>query len=302
MILGISNSNYDYYIFRFYMAFSINFYSRIYFHNLVLKTEERVRKKMSKKPDLRAISSVILDADGDFDEVHILGGLDSRGSLNAKYVDVKGSIKLQGSLWAVDIKVKGGVQAGADIIADGNITIHGGIDAKGKIKAKQIEIFGGIDTGEDIEGNNVSVRGGIKSKGNVKAVEILEVVGGVTAEGNIIAGEIISVGGFKSNRNVKAIGRIETRGEIEVEGDVECSDFTFKIGGPSYINGRLQADRIKIELDEDTRREAFLRVDEIVSPNKIEIDYVIAERIICPKIKAGENCRIGETIDKSYQP
>ncbi|MHA1505088.1 MAG: hypothetical protein ACTSPT_07865, partial [Candidatus Heimdallarchaeota archaeon] len=161
---------------------------------------------------------------------------------------------------------------------------------------------GGIDAGEDIEANIINVRGGIKSKGNVKAVETLEVVGGVTASGNIIAGEIISVGGFKTGRDVKAIGAIETRGVIEVEGDVECTDFTFKVGGPSYINGRLQADHVKIEIDEGLRRDAFLRVDEIVSPNRIDIDYVIAERIICPKIKAGENCRIGETIDKSYQP
>ena len=64
----------------------------------------------------------------------------------------------------------------------------------------------------------------------------------------------------------------------------------------------MQADHVKIEIDEGLRRDAFLRVNEIVSPNRIEIDYVIAERIICPKIKAGENCRIGETIDKSYQP
>ena len=32
---------------------------------------------MSKKPDLKAISGIALEKDGDFDEVKILGGLES---------------------------------------------------------------------------------------------------------------------------------------------------------------------------------------------------------------------------------
>ena len=34
----------------------------------------------------------------------------------------------------------------------------------------------------------------------------------------------------------------------------------------------------------------------------LAFDYVIAERVVCPKMKAGQNCRIGEPLDKEYEP
>ena len=142
----------------------------------------------------------------------------------------------------------------------------------------------------------------MKTGGKINIDGHIDVEGGIKADREIIADNLIAIGGFTSKRNVKVTKSIVARGKIEVEEDVECDSFEFKISGPSVINGKLQANKIKIDLDEKARNTAYLRVTEIVSPNKIDIDYVIAEKVICPKINAGENCRIGDPIDRAYDP
>lgn len=257
---------------------------------------------MSHKPDLRGIASITLEADGDFDEVKVLGGLHSSGSLNANLVDVKGSIDLKGSLWANSVEVLGGVHVGADLISELDIDIHGGVRTGGKLLGRNINISGGVKSQEDIVGTNLIVVGGIKSVGNIKIEATIDVKGGLTSYKGITSGEILSVGGLEAEQNVKAIGLIDVRGKIEVGGDINCDEFIFRMSSPSFIEGKLTANRIRIEKDENAKSECFLRVTEIVSPNRIEIDYVIAERIIAPKVKAGENCRIKEGLDKNYDP
>jgi cytoskeletal protein CcmA (bactofilin family) len=138
--------------------------------------------------------------------------------------------------------------------------------------------------------------------GNIKIDGTIDVKGGLTSLKGISSGEILSVGGLAAEQDVKAKGLINVRGKIEVGGDINCDEFIFKLSSPSYIEGKLTADRIRIEKDENARSECFLRVTEIVSPNRVDIDYVIAERIVAPKVKAGENCRIREGIEKNYDP
>ncbi|MHA1212738.1 MAG: hypothetical protein ACTSSH_09780 [Candidatus Heimdallarchaeota archaeon] len=257
---------------------------------------------MSRKPDLRAISSIALDDDGDFDEVHVLGGLQATGSLNATIVDIKGSINLQGSLWATNVTVLGGCSIGADLIVELDINIQGGIKTGGKLQGRDIYISGGVNTKEGIKAVNLDVKGGIKATGNIEVDSLIDVLGGITSHRNIKAKELSSVGGITAGKDVDVKGLITARGKIEVGGDIDCDEFVFQISGPSFIEGKLTANKIRIEKDEFSKVEAFLRVEEIVSSNRIDIDYVIAERVICPKTRAGENCRIGESIDKSYDP
>ncbi|MHA1629453.1 MAG: hypothetical protein ACTSXO_11120 [Candidatus Heimdallarchaeota archaeon] len=257
---------------------------------------------MSKKPDLRSISSVTLEGDGDFDEVHILGGLQSSGSLNANYVSVQGSMNLLGSLWATNVNVAGGVELGADLISELDIVIKGGIKTGGKLEGRIIDISGGARVKEMIKASQLQVKGGVKVNGNIEVNGPIDVKGGLVSLRSIIAEEIDSVGGISANGDVKARDSIYVRGRVEVGGDITCDEFIFEIGGPSVIEGKLQANKIKIMKDELAKSESFLRVKEIVSPNKIEIDYVIAESVVCPKMKTGENCRIGEPIDKNYEP
>lgn len=257
---------------------------------------------MSHKPDLRGISSITLEADGDFDEVKVLGGLHSSGSLNANTVDVKGSIDIKGSLWANSVDVLGGVHIGADLISELDINIQGGVRTGGKLQGRDINISGGVNAQEDVKGKNLIVVGGIKTVGNIKIEETIDVKGGLTSFKGITSGEIISVGGLTAEQNVKAVGKIDVRGKIEVGGDINCDEFLFHLSLPSFIEGKLTANRIRIEKDEYAKSECFLRVTEIVSPNRVEIDYVIADRIIAPKVKAGENCRIKEGLDKDYDP
>ncbi|MBD3192524.1 MAG: hypothetical protein GF308_17930 [Candidatus Heimdallarchaeota archaeon] len=258
---------------------------------------------MTKKPDLRSISSIMLSGDADFDEVRVLGGLDSKGSLNANFVDVHGSINMDGSLWANNISVKGGIKLKADLIAEEDIEIAGGVEIRGKIKGRNIEVMGGIEVGDGIIGQNLEAHGGITSRRKgVKIEEMLKVIGGLDSFGPIQAREIFSMGGLSTEESIQVEKKIEVHGKIEVKKDIECDEFFFKITSPSVVYGKIQANKIRIELDENATNEAFLRVKEIVSPNKIEIDYVIAEQIICPKIKSGENCRIGVPLDQDYEP
>ncbi len=257
---------------------------------------------MSRKPDLRGLAGCVLETDADFDEVYILGGLVSNGSLNANIVDIKGSVKIKGSLWANRLMIMGGIDIGEDVIIEMDIDIKGGVEVGGKIQARNIEAFGGLHAKEGIEASNMVVKGGAKCNNKIHVEGLIDIAGGLEAQGEILAAEISAIGGLAAEGRVKVVGPINVRGKVEVEGDIECDEFIFLISAPSFINGKLQANRIKIELDEHAKMESFLRVEEIVSPNKIEIDYVIAERVVCPKMKAGENTRISEPIDKDYDP
>jgi hypothetical protein len=257
---------------------------------------------MSRKPDLRGISSITLDADGDFDEVKVLGGLFSSKSLNANYVDVKGSVDLTGSLWANNVEVLGGVNVGADLIAELDISIKGGVKTGGKLQGRHIQIQGGVSTREDIVASTLGVLGGIKAVGHIKIEDLLDVKGGLVSFKGIAAGEIQSIGGISTEQNVKATRIIDVRGKIEIGGNVDCDEFICKVSEPSFIEGKLTANRIRIEKDENAKSECFLRIAEIVSPNRVDIDYVIVDRIVAPKVKAGQNCRINEEIDKDYKP
>jgi hypothetical protein len=148
----------------------------------------------------------------------------------------------------------------------------------------------------------MDVLGGIKSVGHIKIEGQIDVKGGLTSFKGISAGEIQSIGGLAAEQNVKSPGLVNVRGKIEVGGDIDCDEFIFKISSPSFIEGKLTANRIKIEKDENARDECFLRVTEIVSPNRIDIDFVIAERLVAPKVRAGQNCRIKESLDSDYNP
>ncbi|MHA1170726.1 MAG: polymer-forming cytoskeletal protein [Candidatus Heimdallarchaeota archaeon] len=257
---------------------------------------------MSKKPDLRALAGTVLEDDADFDEVHILGGLESNHSLNANLVDVKGSIKLHGSLWTHRLKVYGGLRIDADVIVEMDMDIKGGSVVGGKIQARNLDASGGVQAKEGIKVTNLTVKGGVKSNRHIEVEEKIDSTGGLTAFGNITASEIKSVGELIAEGEVKVHGLVDIRGKVEVGGDIECEEFIFKISSPSFVNGKIRANKITIEKDDNAKMECFLRVTEIVSPNRIEIDYVIAERVICPKMKAGQNCRIGEPLDKEYDP
>ena len=149
---------------------------------------------------------------------------------------------------------------------------------------------GNIDKAIELLGNSIEIE------------ETIDVKGGLTSFKGITSNEILSVGGLAAEQNVKVNELIDVRGKIEVGGDIDCDVFNFKLSSPSYIEGKLTANRIHIEKDENARSECFLRVTEIVSPNRVDIDYVIAERIVAPKVKAGENCRIKEGIEKNYDP
>ncbi|MBN1329370.1 MAG: hypothetical protein JXA54_07845 [Candidatus Heimdallarchaeota archaeon] len=257
---------------------------------------------MSRKPDLRAMASISLDADGDFDEVYVLGGLHSVGSLNANIVDIKGSIDIQGSLWANSINVMGGCTIGADMIAEYDINIQGGVKTGGNLKGKRIEVSGGIKSREAIVGTNLDVKGGVSAVNDIKIEGPIEVLGGISSHGSISSQSLSSIGGITADKNVKVNGLVNARGKIEIGGDVNCDEFIFYISSPSIIHGKLQANKIRIMRDENAKVEAFLRVKEIVSPYRLDIDYVITERVICPKARTGENCRIGESIEKNYNP
>ncbi|HUT80206.1 MAG TPA: hypothetical protein VMZ29_03310 [Candidatus Bathyarchaeia archaeon] len=257
---------------------------------------------MSRKPDLRAIASISLDADGDFDEVYVLGGLHSVGSLNSNIVDIKGSIDLQGSLWANFVDVMGGCNIGADLIVENDIIIHGGVKTGGKLQGKSIVVSGGIKSREAIIGTKLDVKGGVSAVGDIKIEGPIEILGGISSHGTITAQSLSSIGGITADKSVKVTGLIDARGKIEIGGDVDCDEFIFYVSSPSIIHGKLQANKVRIMMDENAKVEAFLRVKEIVSPLRVDIDYVIAERIICPKARIGENCRIGESIEKDYDP
>ncbi|NHJ32764.1 MAG: polymer-forming cytoskeletal protein [Asgard group archaeon] len=257
---------------------------------------------MSKKPDLRALAGTVLEDDADFDEVHILGGLESNHSLNANVVDVKGAINLHGSLWTNRLKVQGGLKIDADVIVEMDMDIKGGSVVGGKIQARTLEAMGGVQAKEGIIVTNLTVKGGTKSNKHIEVEEKIDSTGGLTALGNITASEIKSIGGLIAEGDVKVHGSVDVRGKVEVGGDIECEEFIFKISSPSFVNGKIKANKIIIEKDEYAKMENFLRVTEIVSPSRIEIDYVIAERVVCPRLKAGQNCRIGEPLDKEYEP
>jgi cytoskeletal protein CcmA (bactofilin family) len=183
-----------------------------------------------------------------------------------------------------------------------DMDIRGGSVVGGKIQARDLDAMGGVQAKEGIKVTNLTVKGGTKSNRHIEVEEKIDSTGGLTAYGNISSSELKSVGGLIAEGSVKVHGLVDVRGKVEVGGDIECEEFIFKISSPSFVNGKIKANKILIEKDENAKMESFLRVTEIVSPNRIEIDYVIAERVVCPNMKAGQNCRIGEPLDKEYEP
>ena len=207
-----------------------------------------------------------------------------------------------GSLWANRVEIFGGVNVAVDLISELDVIIQGGVKTGGKLHGRNINISGGANVKEDVKASNLTISGGLKANGKIVVDGITEIIGGIGSYSDINAGQLTTIGGLTAEGSVKIKGILDVRGKIEVEKNIECDDFIFKISGPSYIRGKLSANKIRIERDEFAKSEAFLNVTEIVSPNRIEIDYVIAERVVCPKLKAGQNTRIGEPIEKAYKP
>ena len=189
--------------------------------------------------------------------------------------------------------VKGSISVSEDIRCEA-IEIPGTCSVNGKIETDILFLRGSLTIGKDLTAEKIGMRGSLSSKGQIKVKEEISSFGSISAKGDIIAKEISTLGAIYSSKSIAAKEDIFVKGKIFAGENVECKNFSLEISDDCEIKDKLIADKIKIDINEKAKRDYYLKVKEIICTKELEIDYVIADKIICPKAKIGPNCSIRE--------
>ena len=241
--------------------------------------------------DVRGHSNLF--GDRRFEKVIVRGTFSNKGNLTAKEFKFFGTASIRGSLTGEILFVKGSISVTEDVNCEA-IEIPGTCSVDGKMETDILFLRGSLSIGKDLTAEKIGMRGSLSSKGQIKAEAEISSFGSISAKDDIIAYEISTLGAIYSSKSIVTKEDIFVKGKIFAGENVECNDFSLEISDDCEIKDKLIAEKIKIDINEKAKRDYYLKVKEIICTKELEIDYVIADKITCPKVKIGPNCSIRE--------
>ncbi len=227
----------------------------------------------------------------EYDNLIVRGSYVNEGDITATTTEIFGSASINGNLNSNYLLLRGSMRLKGDLICP-LIDIPGSANINGKLVTKDLYLRGSLHVGEDIKATEFGFRGSTKTDKRILIDNNLIGKGSIKSDKDIIAENIAIKGSLGSSESIKVDNEIVIEGKIKTK-NVESDSFYLLLSGESEILEKLEAEEIRIDLSEKTKKRSFLKVKEIICKKSLEIDYVIADRVKCPKAKIGPNCRIG---------
>jgi len=233
--------------------------------------------------------------------VHVTSG-DYRGD---EY-RVTGVGSVNGNLAARKVDVVGVCRVGGDCVTDeyqgaGTCKVEGNLSAKECVSAGILKVEGDVVADRLTNSGMAKVEGNASAKGEFTNSGVLKVAGDALAQ------KLANSGAFKVAGDVNSQTEIVHSGFLKAGGDVLAQDF--RSSGAFIIGGVLRANRMVIELSDDSRADTLeggeIRVTsrgrgvlecDTVRGHTIYLEATVCDRVEGDDVEIGPRCRVEEVV------
>jgi len=235
----------------------------------------------------------------------------STGDYRAEEYVVTGVGAVDGNVNAKRINVVGVCKVDGDCVAD-DYQVTGTCKVQGNLSAKSAVCNGVLKVEGDCIAETYTNRGMSKVEGNLSASAELSNSGVLKVSGDLLGKGIANSGTCKVDGDIRSESDIVHSGVLRVGGDVHGK--SFQSSGVFDISGMLHADKISIEVSEDSRAEELegqeIRVVargrgllevESVRGKTVHLEATLAEHVEGDDVVIGPACRIEEVVAKTLR-
>jgi len=233
--------------------------------------------------------------------VEVSGSLTVNGDVTTENIEVSGSAKIRGNLKVGSAEISG------SLVVDGDAFVSimessGGVSVKGNLKGSDMEVSGSLTAG-NIEAELLSASGSVKSLGDL-IVKAGELSGSCIAGGLIEADKLESAGSLKARRCRGGVWRIS--GSLRVAENIEVEELYIDLYGDSKVGGVIKAKKVVVRPGRKEFRGiigGFLKFFSGAGRGRlrckgIEAEEIDIENVDCDFVKARklsyQNCSIGK--------
>jgi cytoskeletal protein CcmA (bactofilin family) len=232
----------------------------------------------------------------------------SGGDYTGEDYTVTGVGAVDGNLRAKKVNVVGVCKVEGDCVAD-DYQVTGTCKVEGNLSVKSTTCNGVLKVEGDAVMERYTNRGMSKVEGNLRASTEFTNSGVLKVSGDILSKVIANSGTCKVTGDVRSDTEIVHSGVLKVGGDVAGE--AFQSSGVFAVDGAIRANRIAIELSEDSRAEALeggdIRVTargrgllqvERVQGHTVHLEATLCESVEGDDVEIGPSCRIEQVVAK----